>query len=69
MSCEYIDIPLDSGSGGVRFFPDELPVDHIDLIDVLRSEIPPLKIWKRCAVGENCCPQFSKLTVLSDRIL
>lgn len=50
MTAEYIDIPLDSGNGGVRFFPDELPADHIDLIDVLRSEIPPLKTWRLCAV-------------------
>lgn len=47
-----IDVPLLAG-GGVRFFVDELPDDHIDLIDVLRSEIPPLQTWRECAVSNN----------------
>jgi hypothetical protein len=35
----------------VEFFPDELPEDHYDLIDCLRLELAPLKIWKTCAVS------------------
>jgi hypothetical protein len=34
----------------VEFFPDELPEDHYDLIDGLRLELAPLKVWKQCAV-------------------
>jgi hypothetical protein len=36
----------------VEFFPDELPEDHYDLIDCLRLELAPLKIWKTCAVSK-----------------
>ena len=31
-------------------FPDEVPTDHNDLIDVLRSVLAPLKAWRQCAV-------------------
>lgn len=34
----------------IEFFPDELPDDHYDLIDGLRLELAPLKVWKQCAV-------------------
>jgi hypothetical protein len=34
----------------VGIFPDELPDDFYDVIDVLRSELAPLKVWKMCAV-------------------
>jgi hypothetical protein len=36
----------------VEFFPDELPEDHNDVIDCLRLELAPLKIWKTCAVSD-----------------
>jgi hypothetical protein len=50
LEMSFVDIPLQSG-GGVRVFSDELPLDRTDLIDVLRSEIPPLQVWRRCAVS------------------
>eukprot|EP01035_Chromulina_nebulosa_P006794 gene6794-9178_t len=34
----------------VCIFPDELPTEHNDLIDVLRSALAPLKAWRQCAV-------------------
>jgi hypothetical protein len=46
-----IRIPMISGSDQVEFYPDELPVDFNDLIDVLRSELAPFKVWRACAVS------------------
>ena len=46
-----IRIPLEPHS--VVIFPDELPVgdlDYNDIIDVLRSVLAPLKLWRSCAV-------------------
>lgn len=40
-----------SGQGTVEFYPDELPADHNDLIDVLRAELAPFKVWRSCAVS------------------
>jgi hypothetical protein len=40
-----------SGNDQVEFYPDELPVDFNDLIDVLRSELAPFKVWRACAVS------------------
>jgi hypothetical protein len=70
MTSDFIDIPLASGGGGVRFFPDELPHDHVDLIDVMRAEIPPLKTWRLCAVRRQCsdCVPFLNWPDFQDRI-
>ena len=50
-----IRIPIqNSESDYVEIFPDELPsgdLDYNDLIDVLRAEFAPLKIWRSCAVS------------------
>lgn len=46
-----LKIPLLDGSAAIEFFPDELPEDYVDVIDVLRSEIAPLKYWRQCAVS------------------
>ncbi len=46
-----IRIPMISGHETIEFFPDELPADHNDLIDVLRSELAPFKVWRACAVS------------------
>ena len=46
-----IRIPLEPDS--VVIFADELPVgdlDYNDIIDVLRSVLAPLKLWRSCAV-------------------
>lgn len=46
-----IRIPLEPHS--VVIFPDELPVgdlDYNDIIDILRSVLAPLKLWRSCAV-------------------
>lgn len=45
-----IDIPLAKDLGSVAFFVDELPSECDDLIDVLRSELAPFKVWRQCAV-------------------
>ena len=34
----------------IEMFPDEIPLDHNDLIDVLRSELAPFRVWRTCAV-------------------
>ena len=41
---------FDSEDSYVCIFPDELPTEHNDLIDVLRSALAPLKAWRQCAV-------------------
>lgn len=48
-----IQIPLVNEPGNlcVSIFPDELPLDHNDLIDVLRSELAPLATWRMSAVS------------------
>ncbi|RYG58463.1 hypothetical protein EON64_21295 [archaeon] len=45
-----IKIPLVNDQSCVEIFPDELPVDVNDIIDVLRSELAPLRVWRNCAV-------------------
>jgi len=46
-----IQIPIMNVPGEyIKFFPDELPEDPYDVIDVLRSELAPLKIWRTCAI-------------------
>lgn len=50
-SRRTIRIPLEPDS--VVIFADELPVgdlDYNDIIDVLRSVLAPLKLWRSCAV-------------------
>jgi hypothetical protein len=37
----------------VEIFPDELPEDAGELMDVLISEYAPLRIWKSVAVRVN----------------
>ena len=50
--CKMIQIPIMNAPGEyIKFFPDELPADPYDVIDVLRSELAPLKIWRACAVS------------------
>lgn len=49
-----IRIPKLGTNEFVEIFPDELPhdenVDYNDLMDVLKSELAPLKVWRACAV-------------------
>lgn len=50
-SRRTIRIPIESTS--VVIFADELPIgeiDYNDIIDVLRSVLAPLKLWRSCAV-------------------
>lgn len=63
MSSRAIRFPLfHTPEVSVEFFPDELPDDHYDLIDCLRFELAPLKIWKTCAVRVFCFLFIAKLT-------
>jgi hypothetical protein len=46
-----IRIPIEQNA--VVIFADELPIgeiDYNDIIDVLRSVLAPLKLWRSCAV-------------------
>ena len=49
-----IRVPLPGATESVIIFPEELPVkddcDHTDVIDLLRSVMAPLKLWRSCAV-------------------
>jgi hypothetical protein len=74
MACEdrRILIPIMNSSENVVIFPDELPVgdmDYNDLVDVLRSELAPLHVWRACAVSIffvlECCPRFHFLSLNS----
>lgn len=60
-----IKIPLLNEPLAIAFFPDELPEDHNDLIDVLRSELAPLKSWRTCAV---CLLYFKSIIFLLNNI-
>jgi hypothetical protein len=49
-----IKVPILNTMECVEMFPDELPVgdlDYNDLIDVMRSELAPLSVWRACAVS------------------
>lgn len=49
----HIRIPLISVGGSeehIDIYPDELPEDHNDLIDILKSELAPFHVWRACAV-------------------
>jgi tetratricopeptide (TPR) repeat protein len=43
-------IPISSSSDFVEIFPDEIPSDVNSLLDVLRAEYAPLKIWRGAAL-------------------
>ncbi len=45
-----IRIPISESSDYVEIFPDELPHDVNSLLDVLRAEYAPLKIWRIAAI-------------------
>lgn len=45
-----IRIPIANSVEFVEIFPDELPDDVNDVLDVLKAELAPLKIWKAVAV-------------------
>jgi RNA polymerase-associated protein CTR9 len=45
-----IRIPLENGTDFVEVYPDELPLDVNDIVDVLKAEFAPLKIWRAAAV-------------------
>jgi RNA polymerase-associated protein CTR9 len=45
-----IRIPIANSAEFVEIFPDELPEDVNDVLDVLKAELAPLKIWKAVAV-------------------
>jgi flagellar biosynthesis regulator FlaF len=52
-SSRSIRIPLAGENNKglfVEIFPDELPEDVNDVLDVLKAELAPLKIWKAVAV-------------------
>lgn len=44
-----LQVPLGKG-GSIFLFADEMPVECDDLIDALRSELAPFRVWKQCAV-------------------
>jgi hypothetical protein len=49
---ENSDIEINNSTeDSIVIFPDELPEDHNDLIDVLRSELAPFRVWRSCAVS------------------
>lgn len=50
ISQKSIRIPIADSSDFVEVFPDELPADVNDLLDVLKAEFAPLKIWRAAAV-------------------
>lgn len=52
MSCSVrsIKIPIENSNEFVEIFPDELPTDVNDVLEVLRAEFAPLKIWRAVAV-------------------
>jgi hypothetical protein len=33
------------------FWPDELPIEYQEIVTILQAVLPPLRIWKRCAVS------------------
>ncbi len=45
-----IRIPMINGPDYIEFYADELPPDHNDVIDILRAELAPFKVWRACAV-------------------
>lgn len=45
-----LHIPLGKIDGSIHFFADEIPVECEDIIDALRSELAPFRVWKNCAV-------------------
>lgn len=45
-----LQIPLGKINGAILFFADEIPAECDDLIDALRSELAPFRVWKQCAV-------------------
>mmetsp|Transcript_24965 Transcript_24965/g.36827 ORF Transcript_24965/g.36827 Transcript_24965/m.36827 type:complete len:1271 (-) Transcript_24965:188-4000(-) len=49
-SSKSLRIPIANSSECVEIFPDELPHDIDDILDVLRAEFAPLKIWRSVAV-------------------
>lgn len=46
-----IKIPIANSQEYVEIFPDELPEDVNDVLDVLKAELAPLKIWRAVAVN------------------
>ena len=70
-----IQIPMVNSDEFVEIFPDELPItggemDYNDLIDVLRSELAPLKVWRSCAVRiHRDTLKFLKVTCYADPLL
>jgi hypothetical protein len=46
-----IHIPIANSAEYVQIFPDELPSDANEVIDVLKAECAPLKIWRAVAVS------------------
>lgn len=58
MSTRAIRIPILNTKDDFEIFPDELPInegDYDDLIDILRAELAPLKVWRSCAVRITYC--------------
>lgn len=49
-----LQIPLGKINGAILFFADEIPAECDDLIDALRSELAPFRVWKQCAVCSFC---------------
>ena len=57
-------IPISSSSDFVEVFPDEIPNDVNSLLDVLRAEYAPLKIWRGAALEyyrQNQLENFSEV--------
>lgn len=46
-----IRIPLQDKSGFFEVFPDELPEDFNDIVDVLKAVFAPLSTWSSSAVS------------------
>ena len=45
-------------------FPDEIPEDSADFIDLLVAEFAPLRLWKSAAVSQFCSIMLCSLFLL-----
>ena len=62
-------IPLNSGTDVVEIFPDEMPNDVQSLLDVLRAEYAPLKVWRASAVEYYYQKQFENFEEVLNEIV
>ena len=62
-------IPISSSSDFVEVFPDEIPNDVNSLLDVLRAEYAPLKIWRGAALEYYRQHQLENFTEVLNEIV